>query len=87
MAGSTTARGYGARHQAIRRQLLPRAIGTPCSRCGQPMLAGQPLHLDHSDDRKSYIGFSHAECNTRAAGYKSTHSAPSNPTPRSVTRW
>jgi hypothetical protein len=84
---STTARGYGARHQELRRRLLPTAIGRPCSRCGQPMLAGQALDLDHTDDRRGYRGFAHAECNRRAAGYKSTGSAPSNPTPKAATRW
>jgi hypothetical protein len=51
------------------------------------MLAGQALDLDHTDDRRGYKGFSHAECNRRAAGFKSTGSAPSNPAPRAATRW
>jgi hypothetical protein len=84
---STTQRGYGSRHQALRRALLPRAIGTPCVRCGEPMLADQPLDLDHTDDRTGYRGFAHAECNRRSAGYKSTGSAPSNPRPKAATRW
>jgi hypothetical protein len=87
MPGETTRRGYGSQHQRLRATLLPRAIGTPCSRCGEPMLAGQALDLDHTDDRRGYKGFSHAECNRRAAGFKSTGSAPSNPAPRAATRW
>jgi hypothetical protein len=34
------------------------------------MLADQKLHLDHKDDRSGYLGFSHAECNDRAAAEK-----------------
>jgi hypothetical protein len=33
------------------------------------MLPGQKLHLDRNDDR-GWIGFSHAECNLRAAARK-----------------
>ena len=84
---STTRRGYGSRHQALRKVLLPHAYGMPCARCGNPMEQGQALDLDHTDDRRGYKGFSHAECNRRSAGYKSTGSAPSNPTPRSSTQW
>jgi hypothetical protein len=28
-----------------------------------PMLPGQPLDLDHTDDRTAYLGMSHARCN------------------------
>jgi hypothetical protein len=63
-----SARGaYGGRHQATRRALLPDAYGRPCPRCGLPMLPGQALDLDHTDDRVGYLGCSHAKCN-RAAG-------------------
>jgi hypothetical protein len=58
---------YAGQHQAIRRALLPDAYGRPCPRCGFPMLPGQDLDLDHTDDRAGYIGMSHATCN-RAAG-------------------
>jgi hypothetical protein len=58
---------YAGPHQAIRRALLPGAYGTPCPRCGLPMLPGQALDLDHRDDRAGYLGCSHAKCN-RAAG-------------------
>jgi len=84
--GSTTQRGYGARHQALRRALLPKAIGTPCSRCKKPMLSGQEIDLDHDDDDRSvYRGFSHSECNRKAGGVKSQR--PRNPKPRGATRW
>ena len=64
-------RGYGYAYQKLRKALLPQAYGTPCSRCGKPMLPGQELHLDHDDwDRTKLRGFSHRECNLRAAAKK-----------------
>jgi hypothetical protein len=60
--------GYGTRHQAIRRALLPGAYGQPCIRCGQPLQPGQPIELDHTDDRRGYAGFAHRWCNRSAGG-------------------
>ena len=68
--GGTTAGGWGWAHQKLRKALLPQAYGQPCARCGLPMLRGQELHLDHSDDRTGWLGFSHAKCNLRAAAKK-----------------
>lgn len=68
--GGTTARGYGYQHQRLRAALLAAAIGQPCSRCGQPMLHGQELHLDHTDDRGGYRGMAHASCNVKAGARK-----------------
>lgn len=69
--GTTAERGYSAAHQRLRAKLLPQAYYTPCSRCHQLMLPGQPLHLDHDDnDRTQYRGFSHAACNTAAGARK-----------------
>lgn len=65
--GSTTARGYGYDHARIRKARLASAYGTPCARCGEVMVEGEPLDLDHNDDRDGYRGFSHRRCN-RAAG-------------------
>jgi hypothetical protein len=75
---NTTAAGYGNKHQKLRKALLPSAYGTPCVRCGHPMLPGQELHLDHNDTRTGYIGFSHGgrchicgrRCNLSAAAKK-----------------
>jgi hypothetical protein len=67
---NTTAAGYGNSHQKLRKALLPQAYGKPCARCGQPMLPGQELHLDHTDDRTGWLGFSHKVCNLRAAAKK-----------------
>jgi hypothetical protein len=64
-------RGYGYQYQKLRKALLPNAYGTPCVRCGELMLPGQKLHLDHDDyDRTKLRGFAHAACNIRAAAKK-----------------
>jgi hypothetical protein len=64
-------RGYGYAYQKLRKALLPKAYGTPCVRCGEIMLQGQQLHLDHDDwDRSRLLGFSHRACNLRAAAKK-----------------
>lgn len=64
---NTTARGYGADHQARRRAALQRFIpGQPCPRCGEPMHDPTRLDLDHTDDRTGYLGLAHRRCNTRA---------------------
>lgn len=65
--GSTTARGYGSDHKRLRAAGLASAYGTACARCGQVMVEGQDLDLDHTDARDGYRGFSHRRCN-RAAG-------------------
>lgn len=65
-------RGYGAEHDRTRRAGLSAAYGQTCSRygvdplCPGPMLRGQALDLDHTDDRQGYRGFAHAACNRRA---------------------
>jgi 5-methylcytosine-specific restriction endonuclease McrA len=65
---TTSQRGYGTSHQQRRRILLPRAIGTLCSLCDQPMLVTQPLDLDHTNPlihNPRSIGdrIVHAHCN------------------------
>lgn len=62
-------RGYGYQHQRLRRALLADAIGRDCPHCGLPMLAGEPLDLDHTTDRNGYRGMAHASCN-RSEGAK-----------------
>lgn len=64
---------YGSEHQRRRRFLLPAAYNTPCPLCGDLMLRGQDLHLDHSqalavnpDSQGDRIV--HATCNTSAGG-------------------
>jgi hypothetical protein len=69
---SRHARGYTNAHVARRRQLEPLvATGqVACSRRGQLIEPGQLWHLDHRDDRRGYLGPSHATCNLRAAAEK-----------------
>jgi hypothetical protein len=88
----TAARGYGAEHVKLRAKLLPHAYGKPCFRCGRPMLPGQALHLDHTDDRSGYGGFSHAACNRRAGARKGQRLqrltlAKATPPSSYTTRW
>lgn len=70
---TTTQRGLGHRHQALRRALLPHAYGTPCPRCGRLMLHGQELDLDHVELPRALGGrpgtgrMAHRHCN-RSAG-------------------
>lgn len=67
----TTERGYGMTHQQRRANALAALTpGAACPRCGEPLWPdSQPLDLDHSDDRRGYLGLSHATCN-RSAGAK-----------------
>jgi hypothetical protein len=77
---STTARGYGAEHQAARRawQDVIGAQGWPCARqCGKIIRAGEVWHLDHNDDRTAYLGPSCGPCNLKAAGRAGRAARPS----------
>ncbi|WP_041253567.1 hypothetical protein [Frankia sp. EAN1pec] len=68
--GTTTERGYGYAHRRERARRLPSAWGTPCTRCGQALVRGQEIHLDHTEDRTGYLGFAHARCNRLAGASK-----------------
>lgn len=81
-----TAVRYGYAHRQTRKLGLPYAYGTPCVRCGELMLPGQRLHLDHADDGAGYLGFSHAACNTRAGQAKSMQNRAARPLTRKQ-RW
>jgi len=64
-------RGYDSAHDTLRRALLPAAYGTPCPRCGQPMLQGQELHFGHTvaravDPTSRADHFEHRHCNESA---------------------
>jgi hypothetical protein len=78
----TAARGYGSKHQRIRRALL--AVynpSDPCPRCGEP-LGGNPVLLDlgHVDgDRSRYNGLEHASCNRGAARAAARAASPAGP--------
>lgn len=63
--GSSTARGYGSDHKALRAQWAPKVSTgmVTCARCGLPIQRHEPWDLGHSDDRASYRGPEHADCN------------------------
>jgi hypothetical protein len=56
---------YNYRHQQIRKALLADAYWSPCLHCGQTMIPGQALDLDHTADGGGYRGMVHASCNRR----------------------
>lgn len=61
---------YGRAHRAVRRRLLPQAIGQPCARCGRPITADDEVDLDHRDDGDGYLGLAHSACNRSAGARK-----------------
>ena len=67
---NTTERGYGATHQALRKQAAALvAAGTAiCWRCGLAIQPWQSWDLGHSDvDRSQYMGPEHSHCNRSSA--------------------
>lgn len=67
---SSTARGYGGPHQALRRRWAPKVAtgGVVCGLCGYAIEPGSHWHLGHPDDRKDLEPVPwHASCNTRFA--------------------
>lgn len=79
MTKTTTQRGYGSRHQRLRKQWAPivnRGEAT-CGRCHQPIQPGTPWDLGHDDhDRTKYTGPEHQRCNR---GEPSRIKASTNP--------
>lgn len=64
---------YGVDHRRARARLLPKAYGKPCPLCGEVMLRGQDLQLDHSTalvENPSSRGdrIVHGRCNESAGG-------------------
>ena len=82
-------RGYGSVHDARRRQVAPlvAAGNVTCVRCGYPIRPRERWHLDHTDDRKGYLGVSHAYCNLSAAGRKTAQIRNDNAAPRWSRIW
>lgn len=69
--GSTTARGYGAKHQALRKkwQAIVDRGEAYCWRCGCWLEPGQPFDLGHDDhDRTVYRGPECVPCNRATKG-------------------
>lgn len=70
MRGSTYARGYGKKHEALRKSWRPKVDAglVDCARCHQPIEPGRPWDLGHSEDRRTWTGPEHLVCNRRAGG-------------------
>jgi hypothetical protein len=63
---STTARGYGHRHQQERKRWLPHVEAGQvfCARCRRLILPGEPWDLGHVDgDKSRWAGPEHRRCN------------------------
>ncbi len=76
--GTTTDRGYGPEHRALRddwARELKKVGSLPCARCGQPIHHGDNWDLGHTDDRTAYHGPEHQRCN-RADGGRRRHRPP-----------
>lgn len=87
---TTTRRGYGSRHQHLRKHWAPRvATGTVvCWRCGNLIARGAAWDLGHDDhDRTKYRGPEHAACNRAAAGRAAHAPPPPSPAPRPISTW
>ena len=72
---TTTQRGYGAAHQALRRK-VKRTVDAGiahCWRCGRWLDPEQPWHLGHDDhDRSLYRGPECVPCNTATASRRAS---------------
>jgi hypothetical protein len=71
----TVERGYGRAHRALRAQMAPVVAAglARCARCGERIAAGIAWDLDHTNDRRGYLGPSHRfakDC--KAGGNRST---------------
>jgi hypothetical protein len=63
--GTRQQRGYDAAHDKLRAKWA-RKVATGqvmCARCLKRISPLEDWHLDHTDDRTSYLGPSHALCN------------------------
>lgn len=70
--GTRQSRGYDADHDRVRRR-YQRRMDTgevyPCTRCHTPV-DPTDWHLDHTDDRKTWLGPAHPRCNSQAGVQK-----------------
>lgn len=63
------AQRYPWAHRKLRALItdqMRQGIAHRCARCHKPIETGQAWHLDHSPDRTTYLGPSHAHCNASA---------------------
>lgn len=68
--GTTGERGYGAQHQALRKEYAPlvRSGQAHCARCGQPIHPNAEWDLGHTPQRSGHTGPEHTHCNRTPAG-------------------
>lgn len=89
--GSTTERGYGARHQALRDHWAPivAAGQATCWRCSQRIRPRDEWDLGHDDhDRSKYKGPEHQACNRGASRRAPDRTTPAiAPEPRPTSNW
>lgn len=72
-SAKTVARGYGARHKALRKCWAAQVArgGVCCARCGGVIFPDEPWDLGHDDhDRTRYTGPEHRACNRATAAHK-----------------
>jgi hypothetical protein len=70
---STTLRGYGMAHQALRKRWAPLVAAgmVECARCGKPIKTDEAWDLGHDDvDRSRYTGPEHRKCNRQVATHR-----------------
>lgn len=83
--GNTSARGYGHKHQQLRKQYqtLVASGKATCWRCGEPIHPNQPWDLGHDDNnRNHYRGPEHRGRECKAGGNRATagrHKKPTRP--------
>jgi hypothetical protein len=76
---STSLRGYGHPHQALRQRWAPlvAAGGVRCARCGELIGPREPWDLGHVDsDRSRYAGPEHSSCNRATARHRAARVVP-----------
>lgn len=59
---------YGSAYKKLRAATKEAAIGTPCRRCGLPMLNPDDMDLGHDDVTGEIAGWEHGRGCNRAAG-------------------
>jgi hypothetical protein len=66
--GTRQQRGYDAAHDRERRRWTPIVARghVQCARCHKLIQPGDTWDLDHTEDRRGYLGPSHAACNRSA---------------------
>lgn len=89
--GTSTQRGYGARHQALRAHWAPQVAAgrVTCWRCSQPIGPREEWDLGHDDnDRRRYRGPEHQACNRGASRRSPERITPAiDPDPRPTSSW